>query len=136
MQLYIVPGDELPIYRQIMRQITDALAGGRLGFGDKLPSQRDLAEQQGWAYSTVKTMLDRMVEKNLVKTRRVGNVYEYSPKVRRKSVVARVVDDVFDRVLEGSLTPFIDRLIEGRRLSKDEVDGLKQMLDKYSDETP
>ena len=96
--------------------------------------QRDLADEQGWAYSTVKTMLDRMVEKGLVKARRVGNVYEYAAKIRRKSVVARVVDDVFDRVLEGSVTPFIDRLIEGRRLSKDEVDGLKEMLDRYSDE--
>lgn len=32
-----------------------------------------------WAYSTVKTMLDRMVEKRHVRARRVGNVWEYAP---------------------------------------------------------
>ena len=98
--------------------------------------QKVLEEKQGWAYSTVKTMLDRLVDKGFVKARRVGNVYEYMPRVQRKSVVARVVDDVFDRVLEGSLTPFLDRLIESRKLSSEEIDELKEMLDQYSDDAP
>jgi DNA-binding transcriptional MocR family regulator len=45
MQLLINPSDELPIYRQIMRQITEAIAGGRLKSGDKLTSHRELSEQ-------------------------------------------------------------------------------------------
>jgi predicted transcriptional regulator len=96
--------------------------------------QRELERDRGWAYSTVKTMLDRLVTKGFVKSRRVGNVYEYSPKVPRKSVVARVVDDVFDRVLDGSLAPLIDRLVESRRLSPQEIDELRDMLDRYSDD--
>jgi len=40
-----------------------------------------LAERRGWAYSTVKTMLDRMVKKGLVNARQVGNVWEYTPAV-------------------------------------------------------
>lgn len=94
--------------------------------------QKDLESQQGWAYSTVKTMLDRLVEKGYVKWRRQGNVYEYSPKVRRKTAVARVVDDMVDRVLEGTAGPFIQRLVERRRLSSDEAQELRQMLDAYS----
>ena len=96
--------------------------------------QHDLEETHHWAYSTVKTMLDRLVIKGFVKARREGNVYEYTPKVRRKSVVARAVDDLFDRVLAGSLAPMLDRLIESRRLSSKEVDELRGMLDHYSDE--
>ena len=96
--------------------------------------QHDLQDHQGWAYSTVKTMLDRLVDKGFVNSRRVGNVYEYSAKLRRRSAVGRVVDDVFDRVLEGSVTPFLDRLIESRKLSRNEIDELREMLDKYSEE--
>ncbi len=70
MQLYIVPGDELPIYRQIMRQITDALAGGRLGFGDKLPSQRDLAEQLVISPLTVKKAYDELERLGVICTQR------------------------------------------------------------------
>ncbi len=113
--------------------VMEALWHRRRGTASEM--QKDLESQQGWAYSTVKTMLDRLVEKGYVKTRRVGNVYEYTPKVQRKSVVARVVDDVFDRVLEGSFAPFLDRLIESRRLGAEEIDELRGMLDRYSEES-
>ena len=36
MYLAINPTDEVPIYRQIMRQIMDAIAGGRLQSGERL----------------------------------------------------------------------------------------------------
>lgn len=98
--------------------------------------QGALQESQGWAYSTVKTMLDRLVEKGYVKYRRVGNVYEYSPKVKRPAAVERVLDDVADRVLSGSVTPFIHRLVERRRLTKEEVDELRSILDQYSEPEP
>ena len=41
-----------------------------------------LAKKRGWAVSTVKTLLDRMVQKELVSARQVGNVWEYTPAVR------------------------------------------------------
>jgi BlaI family penicillinase repressor len=93
--------------------------------------QADLRSSQGWAYSTVKTMLDRLVEKGYVKSRRIGNVYEYTPKVRRGAVVARTIDDMADRVLAGSVSPLIHRLVESRRLNDDEVRELRRMLDDY-----
>lgn len=104
------------------------------GHGTATDLQKLLADQQGWAYSTVKTMLDRLVEKGLVNARRVGNVYEYSPRLRRQSAVGRVIDDVFDRVLEGSLEPFVSRLIENQRLKPEDISRLREMLDRYDDE--
>src|SRR5262249_56784966 len=83
--------------------------------------QADLRTTQGWAYSTVKTMLDRLVEKGYVKARRVGNVYEYSSRVRRGAVVARTIDDLAERVLSGSISPLLLRLVETRKLNADEV---------------
>jgi len=93
--------------------------------------QADLRATQDWAYSTVKTMLDRLVEKGYVKSRRIGNVYEYSPKIRRGAVVARSIDDLAERVLSGSISPLIHRLVETRRLNNDEIRELRQMLDSY-----
>jgi BlaI family transcriptional regulator, penicillinase repressor len=93
--------------------------------------QADLRSSQAWAYSTVKTMLDRLVEKGYVKSRRVGNVYEYSPRVRRGAVVARTIDDLADRVLAGSVSPLIHRLVESHRLNDEEIRELRQMLEVY-----
>src|SRR5262245_25845957 len=68
--LNINPGDELPIYRQIMRQITEAIAGGRLKTGDKLASHRDLAEALVIAPLTVKKAYDELELAGLIETQR------------------------------------------------------------------
>lgn len=70
MQFVISPGGELPIYRQVMRQITDAIAGGRLRPGDKLTSQRELAEQLVIAPLTVKKAYDELEREGLIRTER------------------------------------------------------------------
>jgi len=96
--------------------------------------QRILKDKQGWAYSTVKTMLDRLVEMGHIKARRVGNVYEYSPKSKRPTVVGRAVDEVTTRLFDGSVAPFIQCLIERGKMTAGEVDELREMLENYGDE--
>jgi len=70
MELHINPGDELPIYRQIMRQIIDAAAGGQLQAGAQLPSHRELAEQLVIAPLTVKKAYDELERQGLIVTQR------------------------------------------------------------------
>jgi GntR family transcriptional regulator len=69
-QLLINPSDELPIYRQIMRQITEAIAGGRLKSGDKLTSHRELSEQLVIAPLTVKKAYDELEALGFIETQR------------------------------------------------------------------
>ena len=70
MQLLINPSDELPIYRQIMRQITEAIAGGRLKSRDKLASHRELSEQLVIAPLTVKKAYDELEALGYIETQR------------------------------------------------------------------
>ncbi|MGA3018712.1 MAG: GntR family transcriptional regulator [Bryobacteraceae bacterium] len=70
MQLLINPSDEFPIYRQIMRQITEAIAGGRLKSGDKLTSHRELSEQLVIAPLTVKKAYDELEALGFIETQR------------------------------------------------------------------
>ncbi len=70
MQFVITAGSELPIYRQLMRQVIDAIAGGRLRPGDKLTSQRELAEQLVIAPLTVKKAYDELEREGLIRTER------------------------------------------------------------------
>ena len=45
MQLHITPGDGVPIYRQIIDQVKNLVAAGRLKSGDEMPTIRALAQQ-------------------------------------------------------------------------------------------
>jgi GntR family transcriptional regulator len=69
-QLLINPSDELPIYRQIMRQIVEAIAGGRLKSGDRLASHRELSEQLVIAPLTVKKAYDELEALGYIETQR------------------------------------------------------------------
>jgi len=70
MQIYVHPGDELPLYRQIVRQVTDAIAGGRIAPGERLPSHRELAVQLVIAPLTVKKAYDELERERLIETQR------------------------------------------------------------------
>jgi GntR family transcriptional regulator len=70
MQLLVYPSGDLPIYRQIMRQIAEAIAGGRLKPGEKLDSHRDLAEQLVIAPLTVKKAYDELEALGYIETQR------------------------------------------------------------------
>ncbi|MHC5212396.1 MAG: GntR family transcriptional regulator [Planctomycetota bacterium] len=70
MQLHIQAADELPIYRQIVRQIVSAIAGGRMSAGEKLASHRDLAAQLVIAPLTVKKAYDELEREGFIRTER------------------------------------------------------------------
>ena len=88
-----------------------------------------LAKKRGWAVSTVKTLLDRMVQKELVAARQVGSVWEYTPAVRnveaRRSAWAELVDKAFG----GSVAPALHFLAKDAKLSKKELAELRTLLD-------
>src|SRR5665811_43506 len=75
MHIVISAGDDLPIYRQVMRQITDAIAGGRLTSGDRLPSHRELSEQLVIAPLTVKKAYDELEALGYLETQRGRGTY-------------------------------------------------------------
>ena len=70
LDFFINPSGELSIYRQLMRQITEAIAGGRLKPGDKLLSHRDLSEQLVIAPLTVKKAYDELEALGFIETQR------------------------------------------------------------------
>ena len=61
---------EIPIYRQIMRHVMDAIAGGRLTPGDQLLSHRDLSERLGIAPLTVKKAYDELESLGYIESQR------------------------------------------------------------------
>jgi GntR family transcriptional regulator len=89
MQIFVRPGDELPIYRQIMRQITEALSVGSIRPREKLPSHRDLAEQLVIAPLTVKKAYDELESLGFIETQRGRGTFVCLKLPRRKAADQR-----------------------------------------------
>jgi BlaI family penicillinase repressor len=92
--------------------------------------QEELQGEKGWAYTTVKTMMDRMVKKGLLKTKKIRNLYFYSSAVTqsqaRKSEITRTLKRAFD----GTFTPLMQFLIENDQLSEEEYSHLEKLIKK------
>ena len=88
-----------------------------------------LAKKRGWAVSTVKTLLDRMVQKELVSARQVGNVWEYTPAVRAVDARRSAWADLVGKAFGGAVAPALHFLARDAKLSKKELAELRALLD-------
>lgn len=92
-----------------------------------------LAKKRGWAISTTKTLLDRMVTKGLVSARQVGNVWEYTPAMRRVDARRSAWADFIGKAFGGAATPALQFLAKEAKLSKKDLVELRALLDGKED---
>jgi len=88
-----------------------------------------LAKKRGWAVSTTKTLLDRMVQKGLVNARQVGNVWEYTPAVKRVDARRSAWADFVGKAFGGAPASALQFLAKDAKLSKKELAELRALLD-------
>lgn len=89
-----------------------------------------LRGDQEWAYSTVKTMLDRMSVKGLVNARQVGHVWEFTaalkPDDARRSAWRRFIGSAFG----GAIAPALAFIASEARLTRKQREALQSLLDE------
>lgn len=90
--------------------------------------QEALQKEKGWAYTTVKTMMDRMVKKGLLKTKKIRNLYLYSSVLSEPQAQKGEIMKTLKRAFDGTLTPMMQFLIENDELSEKEYEHLEQLI--------
>jgi GntR family transcriptional regulator len=55
-----------PLYREVKRQLMEALSGGEWRPGDAIPAERRLAERYGISIGTVRKAIDELVAENIL----------------------------------------------------------------------
>ena len=87
-----------------------------------------MIENYSWAYSTTKTMMDRMVKKELLKREQFHGVFLYSPLITRPKGFARLINFFSDRVLELDYGAVVSLFSRSKALTPDEIEELSQIL--------
>jgi BlaI family transcriptional regulator, penicillinase repressor len=90
--------------------------------------QEALAIKRGWAYSTVKTTMDRMADKGLLKIKKVRNVQLFSPQIDRKQAAKGEFRKMLSRAFDGAMTPMMQFMLDSSHLSRNELDQLEAMI--------
>ncbi len=92
--------------------------------------QEILERQKGWSYSTVKTMMDRMVTKGLLKTEQIRNLILYRSAITKIQAQRGEIMRTVKRAFDGALTPMMQFLLENNKLSKKQLDELEALIKK------
>jgi BlaI family transcriptional regulator, penicillinase repressor len=90
--------------------------------------QEGLADQKGWAYTTVKTIMDRMVKKGLLSVEKIRNLNLYHSKVTRKQARKSEIARTVKRAFAGAITPMMQFLVENEDLPDAEIDQLEKLI--------
>ena len=91
---------------------------------------KTLAERRPLARNTVQTTLARLHEKGWLKARPEGNAHLYSAARPRASVLSRMVNRLVDTAFQGSASGLMAAVVGGRRLSRDEVEEIRRIIDQ------
>lgn len=90
----------------------------------------DLPEDVQWAYTTVKTMLSRLVSKSAVCEEKRGNLAFYTPLISQKKARRGAIRSMIDKVFGGTVEPIIHYLIEEQKLTPGQRRELIRMLEE------
>ena len=97
--------------------------------------QEALATSKGWAYSTVKTTMDRMVRKGLLQRQQIRNLTLYSTTIGEVEAKRGEFYRMLKRAFDGALAPMMQFLVEHEGLSAEEARQLREMSRRMTQAT-
>ena len=92
-----------------------------------------LHETYGWAYTTTKTMMDRMTQKELLIREEFHGIFLYRALISRPAGLAKLVQFFADRVLETDAAQVVSMFASTKALTPDEIKELEELLKENYD---
>lgn len=87
-----------------------------------------LSETNNWKPTTIKTMLKRLVEKNVLEVKKSGNKNIYYPLMTEEEAQEAIFNDASYKVCNKGIGKMIKYLIESKELSSKDIENLKRVL--------
>jgi predicted transcriptional regulator len=122
----------------IMSNISDAESQIMRALWERHPLSAEdilaaLPADEGWQLGTVKTLLNRMLNKGALQAERDGRRYLYEPLVAREDWEQGESLGLLDRVFGGRLSPLVAHFSAQRKLSRDDAEALRRLLQEHDD---
>ncbi len=89
-----------------------------------------LQEKKSWSVSTIKTLLSRLVEKDMLQTEKIGNKFLYSAKCLENDCLEVLTTNFVRKFCAKKTKNIIKYAIEENNLSKNDIDEIIEILSK------
>ncbi len=81
-------------------------------------------------FATVQKLLQRLEKKGFVERQGQKGAVQFRAAVDRDELIGRRLQQVVDSLCDGSLTPLLEHLMHSRKLSREERESLRELLDE------
>lgn len=108
---------------QIMKALWQKAPASARQVAERLPNDIN------WAYTTIKTMLTRLVEKKAVSECKQGNTSIYEPLVSQTQARQGAFRALLSNAFDGALGPLMHCLISEEQLSPKQRQKLQELID-------
>lgn len=95
-----------------------------------------LDPRRDWTLGTVKTLLARLLKKGAVRHDKEGKRFLYRPAVTRQACVRAAGKDLMKRAGREAESPLLAYFLKESRIGKDEIQELRDLLDRIEEERP
>jgi BlaI family transcriptional regulator, penicillinase repressor len=92
-----------------------------------------LETKQGWSKSTVLTLIRRLVDKKIIACKK-RDVFYYTPLVTEEEYQEFQTKNFVGKIYNGSVKNLIASLCHADSLSKEDIQELRELLDRKADE--
>ena len=102
---------------------------------DKSPSSLreicdSLKESKGWTKHAISSFLKRMLEKGAIAVDESGKVKNYIALWSKEETILEETHSIMERVFKGDLLLLVSNAFKEQKLTKEEIEELKSMLDR------
>lgn len=87
-----------------------------------------LPKDTNWAYTTIKTMLTRLVTKEAISERKNGNTSVYEPLLSKSKARKNALVSLMNQAFDGTVGPLMHFIVEKEKLSKSQREELIRIL--------
>lgn len=89
-----------------------------------------LSETTTWSPRTIQTLLTRLVKKGVLAYEKKSRSFVYTPLVKKEDYVEQESSSFLDRFYNGTLNSMVLNFIENEKLTEDDIEELRKILDK------
>ena len=87
-----------------------------------------LKESKGWTKHAITSFLKRMLEKEAISVDETGKLKNYSAVWSKEETILEETHSILDRVYRGDLLLMVSNAVKEQKLSKEEIEELKSIL--------
>ena len=96
---------------------------------------KELTGKTAWKRETIRTLINRLVGKKVLKFEKKGRQYHYSPRLSEAECIRAETESFVKRFGAGSIEPMLAAFVEEEELSPERIVRLRQLLDEKAAST-